>query len=131
MPSALDDHQNIIRTGEVAGARRDDRFGSNVDLTTLFHGLPDTYAGWKANNFVPRIGIAYQLNDKTVVRTAFGGFKNNQSSGLSAPPAFEEATDRGFGLCCRHAVEIDAAGERGAEEIVGGVEAGLARHAPK
>src|SRR5882724_1500418 len=40
MPSALDDHQNIIRTGDFPGAGRDDRFRSNVDFTTLFHGLP-------------------------------------------------------------------------------------------
>ncbi|MDQ1472214.1 MAG: hypothetical protein QOJ99_3694, partial [Bryobacterales bacterium] len=62
------------------------RFPNSTDpvLQTLFHGLPDTYAGWKLNNFVPRIGVAYQLNDKTVLRTAFGGFKNR--------PAVSDAT---------------------------------------
>jgi hypothetical protein len=54
------------------------RFPNSTDpvLQTLFHGLPNTYADTKYVNFVPRIGLAYELNAKTVFRTGFGGFKN-------------------------------------------------------
>jgi len=54
------------------------RFPNSGDpaLNALFRGLPASYAGTKANNFVPRLGVAYQVNQKTVLRTAFGGFKN-------------------------------------------------------
>lgn len=50
----------------------------------LFRGLPRTYADTKYRNIVPRIGVAYQVNDKTVVRSGFGGFKNR--------PAVSDAT---------------------------------------
>ena len=54
------------------------RFPGSGDpaLNALFHGLPNTYADWQKNNFVPRLGVAYEINEKTVVRAGFGGFKN-------------------------------------------------------
>lgn len=39
-------------------------------------GVPKTYADWQTKNFVPRLGLAYSVTDKTVVRAGFGGFKN-------------------------------------------------------
>ncbi|HXJ42406.1 MAG TPA: carboxypeptidase-like regulatory domain-containing protein, partial [Bryobacteraceae bacterium] len=62
------------------------RFPNSTDpiLQTLFKGLPDTYANWQKNNFVPRIGVAYQVGTKTVVRAGIGGFKNR--------PAVSDAT---------------------------------------
>ena len=54
------------------------RFPNSTDpiLQTLLHGLPNTYAGAKLNNFVPRVGVAYQLDSKSVLRAGGGGFKN-------------------------------------------------------
>lgn len=62
------------------------RFPNSTDpiLQTMLKGLPDTYANWQRNNFVPRIGIAYQFDSETVFRTGFGGFKNR--------PAVSDAT---------------------------------------
>src|SRR5215831_4719976 len=54
------------------------RFPNSTDpvLQSLFRGLPNTYADTKYNNFVPRIGLAYQIDSKTVFRAGGGGFKN-------------------------------------------------------
>jgi hypothetical protein len=40
----------------------------------LFRHVPDHYSDIQWSNIQPRIGIAYQLNDKTVVRTGAGRF---------------------------------------------------------
>jgi len=44
----------------------------------LFHDLPRGYIHVQNFLFQPRIGIAYQLNDKTVLRTGFGRYVNRQ-----------------------------------------------------
>jgi hypothetical protein len=49
-------------------------------------GLPTNiadYIGQDTNNFAPRIGLAYKLNDKTVLRAAFGLYYN--AIPISAP----------------------------------------------
>jgi hypothetical protein len=40
----------------------------------LFHHVPNYYSDIQWGNIQPRIGIAYQLNDKTVIRTGGGRF---------------------------------------------------------
>jgi hypothetical protein len=86
IPGSGNIYNGIVIPGSHIPSSGLGRFPNSTDpvLQTLFHGLPDTYAGWQFNNFVPRIGVAYQLNDKTVLRTAFGGFKNR--------PAVSDAT---------------------------------------
>ena len=64
------------RSFPASGKGRFPGSGDPVLADALFHGLPKTYADWKKNNFVPRLGVAYQINSKTVVRAGFGGFKN-------------------------------------------------------
>ncbi len=44
----------------------------------LFHNLPRGYTHVQKYLFQPRFGIAYQLNDKTVLRTGFGRYTNRQ-----------------------------------------------------
>jgi hypothetical protein len=44
----------------------------------LFHGLPRGYIHVQKYLFQPRLGVAYQLNDKTVLRTGFGRYVNRQ-----------------------------------------------------
>jgi hypothetical protein len=70
-----------------------------------------TYAGvggeprtlWKANttNFAPRIGLAYQLNGRTVVRTGYGVFydldrQSVTQTGFSLSTAFVPTVDNGL-----------------------------------
>ena len=40
----------------------------------LFRGVPNHYSDIQWGDFQPRIGIAYQLNDKTVLRAGGGRF---------------------------------------------------------
>ena len=57
---------------------------------SLFQGLPDYYGNITAQ-FQPRLGIAYQLNDKTVIRTGAGryitrfGLFDNVFPGANSP----------------------------------------------
>jgi len=50
------------------------------------------------NNFGPRVGVAYQLNDKTVLR---GGY------GLSYLPAFDPSTSNGFSVSTDYVASTD------------------------
>ena len=43
-------------------------------FNNLFHGLPPYYSDIHYDQFQPRLGIAYQLNDKTVIRAGAGRF---------------------------------------------------------
>jgi hypothetical protein len=45
---------------------------------SLFHNLPRGYIHVQKYLFQPRLGIAYQLNAKTVLRTGFGRYVNRQ-----------------------------------------------------
>jgi hypothetical protein len=78
IPGSGNVYNGIVIPGSSFPAAGKGRFPDSGDpaLNALFHGLPKTYANWQKNNFVPRIGLAYQVNDKTVVRAGFGGFKN-------------------------------------------------------
>jgi hypothetical protein len=78
IPNSGNVYNGIVIPGDSFPDSGKGRFPGSGDpaLNALFHGLPNTYAGWKLNNFVPRIGLAYQLNAKSVVRAGFGGFKN-------------------------------------------------------
>jgi hypothetical protein len=44
----------------------------------LFHNLPRGYIHVQKFLFQPRIGLAYQLNDKTVIRAGFGRYTSRQ-----------------------------------------------------
>jgi carboxypeptidase family protein len=78
LPGTGDIYNGMVIPGDSFPSSGNGRFPSSGDtsLNALFRGLPKTYADWRKNNFVPRIGVAYQINEKTVVRAGFGGFKN-------------------------------------------------------
>jgi hypothetical protein len=78
IPGSGDVYNGIVIPGSSFPDAGKGRFPGSGDpaLNALFHGLPNSYAGTKYANFVPRLGIAYQINEKTVVRAGFGGFKN-------------------------------------------------------
>jgi hypothetical protein len=73
-----DIYNGMVIPGDGFPDKGKGRFPGSGDpaLNALFRGLPKTYADWKKNNFVPRLGVAYQINPLTVVRAGFGGFKN-------------------------------------------------------
>lgn len=52
---------------------------SDPQFQRLFHNTDKYYSQRHWNDIVPRIGVAYAVNDKTVVRAGFGGFKNRQA----------------------------------------------------
>ena len=67
----------------------------------LFHGLPDGLA--QTNDVIdPRLGLAYSLNSKTVIRTGVGAFHNrmmvNDSTllGGNAPLQIIQAVTNGL-----------------------------------
>jgi len=78
IPGTGDIYNGMVIPGDSFPDAGKGRFPGSGDpsLNALFHGLPKTYAPWQKNNFVPRIGLAYQANEKTVFRAGFGGFKN-------------------------------------------------------
>jgi len=46
--------------------------------SNLFHNLPRGYIDVHYTTFQPRVGIAYQLDGKTVLRSGFGRYMNRQ-----------------------------------------------------
>ncbi len=47
---------------------------NDPNFAFLFRGVPKEYSEIHKNNFQPRVGIAYAINDKTVVRAGAGRF---------------------------------------------------------
>ena len=62
-------------------------------ILALFRGEPRGFSETHANVFEPRLGISYQLNEKTIVRTSAGIFHNrvtlNDSTLLGGNPPFQ------------------------------------------
>jgi hypothetical protein len=67
----------------------------------LFHGLPNYYSDIQWGDVQPRAGIAYQLNDKTVVRAGGGRFLTrlgvSDSIFLGGNPPFQPNASVSFG----------------------------------
>jgi hypothetical protein len=78
VPGSGNVYNGIVIPGSSLPSEGVGRFPNSTDpvLQTLLHGLPNSYADTKYNNFVPRIGLAYQATQKTVLRAGLGGFKN-------------------------------------------------------
>jgi hypothetical protein len=78
VPGSGDIYNGIVIPGSSIPSSGIGRFPNSTDpiLKTLLHGLPNTYADTKYNNFVPRFGVTYQFDSKTVFRAGGGGFKN-------------------------------------------------------
>jgi predicted heme/steroid binding protein len=67
----------------------------------LFHGLPDHYSDIQWGDIQPRVGIAYQLNNKTVLRAGGGRFFTrlgvSDSIFLGGNPPFQPNASVSFG----------------------------------
>src|SRR5438876_8426704 len=47
---------------------------NQFDFSRLFRGVPDHYSDTQYGNIQPRLGLAYRLNDKSVIRAGTGRF---------------------------------------------------------
>ncbi|HXH50085.1 MAG TPA: carboxypeptidase regulatory-like domain-containing protein [Terriglobia bacterium] len=68
----------------------------------LFHGLPNYYGYVQKNAFQPRAGVAYRLDDKTVLRAGIGRFitrlGDSDSIFLGGNPPFQPNASTSFGI---------------------------------
>ena len=64
--------------GFTADAKNHVPIAASGQYDNLFHNLPRGYIDVQKYLFQPRLGIAYQLNEKTVLRTGFGRYVNRQ-----------------------------------------------------
>ena len=67
----------------------------------LFHGVPNHYSDINYNDIQPRLGVAYQLNDKTALRAGAGSFYTrlgvSDSIFLGGNPPFQPNVSLSFG----------------------------------
>lgn len=74
---------------------------SQFNFSRLFRGLPDHYSDIQWGDIQPRVGIAYQLNNKTVLRTGGGRFFTrlgvSDSIFLGGNPPFQPNASVTFG----------------------------------
>src|SRR5258708_6221004 len=57
------------------------------------NGLPRTESPMRKNNFGPRIGVAYQINEKLVMRTGFGLYYSNPTNDFFRTSGFSTSTN--------------------------------------
>jgi hypothetical protein len=87
-----DPYNGIVQGGTSYPASAAGRaLGANVpNVQRLFRGVPEGFVNKYFGNFAPRVGLAWRLNSKTVLRTGGGSFKardflNNGSLFRNAP----------------------------------------------
>ncbi len=75
-PLPKSDHFGMLRYDPSIPTTVTDSFGTHTVGTVLIGGMGSTPKNAGTNNghgmFMPRLGISYRINDKTVVRTGFG-----------------------------------------------------------
>jgi hypothetical protein len=63
------------------------------EFNRLYHGLPEGFSTTHNNNFQPRLGVAFALNQKTAIRAGLGMFLNrtmiNRDTALGGNAPFE------------------------------------------
>ena len=87
---------------------------SQFDFSRLFHNVPNHYSDIKWGDIQPRVGVAYQLNKKTVLRAGSGRFFTrlgvSDSIFLGGNPPFQPNASVSFG-------SVDNPGGGGAANI--------------
>lgn len=68
----------LFGSGFTSSAKAHVPIAASGQYNYLFHDLPRGYVNVVYTYFQPRLGIAYQLNDKTVLRSGFGRYLNRQ-----------------------------------------------------
>ena len=83
----------VLPADGFVGEGKDSVVASNPAVLALFRGEPRGFSEMHANVFEPRLGMSYQLNEKTIVRTSAGIFHNrvtlNDSTLLGGNPPFQ------------------------------------------
>jgi hypothetical protein len=76
VPNSGDRYNGLVIPGTGFPSSAKGRFpeASDSSLSYLFRGAPDRFSDIQWNDFQPRVGIAYGINDKTVLRTGAGRF---------------------------------------------------------
>jgi len=76
VPGSGDPYNGMVIPGDGWPEAAIGRVGiaSDPSFNRLFHGLPKSYSDVHYRDFQPRLGIAYMLNRKTVVRAGGGTF---------------------------------------------------------
>jgi hypothetical protein len=87
-------YNGIVLPGDgFEGEGNDSVVADNPAVLALFRGEPRGFSETHSNAFEPRLGISYQLNEKTVLRTSAGIFHNrvtlNDSTLLGGNPPFQ------------------------------------------
>jgi len=77
--------------------------GPNVsDYSVLFHGLPNHYSDIQWNDIQPRLGVAYQIKEKTVLRAGLGRYYTrlgvSDSIFLGGNPPFQPSVQLSNGV---------------------------------
>ena len=76
------------------------------------NGLPRTAAPLPKNNFGPRVGVAYQISDKLVLRSGFGLYYSNPNNDFfSRPAGFSTSTNINNSLDSGRTLHPELAGE--------------------
>jgi hypothetical protein len=76
VPGSGDRYNGLVIPGTGFPSSANGRFpeASNSSLTYLFRGAPSRFSDIQWNDFQPRVGIAYGINEKTVLRSGAGRF---------------------------------------------------------
>jgi hypothetical protein len=76
IPGTGDPYNGVVIPGDgwPDGAKGRIPFATTGEFDRLFHGLPNYYSNIHYNQIQPRVGIAWQVNDKTVLRAGGGRF---------------------------------------------------------
>jgi hypothetical protein len=68
----------LFGNGFTDSAKAHVPIAASGQYNNLFHNLPRGYVNVQYTTFQPRLGIAYQINSKTVLRSGFGRYMNRQ-----------------------------------------------------
>jgi hypothetical protein len=89
-----DRYNGVVLPGDEPLESGLSRFPYLSDFSQLYHGLPRGFAQTHKAGFQPRLGLAYMINQKTIVRTGVGKFFNrtgiNRDSAQGGQPPFVE-----------------------------------------
>ncbi len=114
-------YNGIVLPGEgFEGAGNDLVVARDPAVQALFRGQPRGFSETHANAFEPRLGAAYSINDKTVLRASSGIFHNratlNDSTLLGGNPPFQPMVTVANG-----SVDNPAGGSTGATDLPFGI----------
>ncbi len=96
-PSPVKIDPAIIPSLQAAGVPADQIANlQNLKGSVTFagvNGLPRTESPLRKNNFGPRVGVAYQINEKLVLRTGFGLYYSNPTNDFFRTSGFSTSTN--------------------------------------